>query len=125
MPNSDSHRHELCETATDVAWRMRAYDAYGKNLATARSALRRRCPGFTEDDYDHILDEAIRLYDVIQTLVNERAAEFWAIYDSDRPDREVAINTCFDEHLADQFPDFPAAAFHSLVGMTFYYWHLR
>lgn len=114
-------RGELLDVATAVAWRFRAYGSYGGNQATAIRAIRRRRGGFTARQYANAFTKTLELYDVVQLLVNEHADEFWAVHN--RGDESWPKQ--FDRELSNRCSGFRRSTLRSLVGMTFYYWHMR
>lgn len=113
-------RGELLDFAADVAWRFNAYDSYGANRATAIRAIRRKCTGFTPRQIENAFDSAMSLYDVVQPLVKEHAAEFWAA--TERGDKTWSL---LDTVLKRQFPAYRLSTLRGMVAMTFYYWHMR
>ena len=121
MSDSRVSRGELLDFSADVAWRFRAYDGYGQNESTAVRAIRKRCPGFTTRQYNNSFAKALELYDVIYHLVKDRSSEFWDAYRSG----DEAWPRLLDDDLRTQFPGFRLSTIRGLVGMTFYYWHLR
>ena len=113
-------RGQLLHKAYETAWQFKAYDAYGRDPATALRSLRRRCPGFSAVQYRNALDKAIELYDATHTLVREDKERVWAVHEAGGQ-----VHRLFDEELGARFPAFRKSTFHAIVGMTFYYWHLR
>ena len=114
-------RGELLDVATDVAWRFVAYRGYGGDESTAIRAIRRKCPGFTSRQYENALAKALGLYAAVERLVRERASELWDAHNAG----DESWPRQFDADLKTQFRSFRVATFHSLVGMMFYYWHMR
>ena len=123
MSRSSPHasRGTFLDVASDAAWQFRAYDAYGGNESTACRAIRRRCPGFTLRQCTNAFAKALELYDVVEQLVREHAKDLWAAHDSG----DKSWPGHFDDQLRSRFTGFRLATFHSLVGMMFYYWHMR
>ena len=113
-------RGELLSLASDVVWRFRAYESYGEEPARAIRALKRRGPGFTDRQYRNAFDQALSLYDAVQELLRTKGDRVWAAYREKR-----AFHQVFDDELARRFPGFRKSTLGSVVGMSFYYWHLR
>lgn len=114
-------RGELLDVATDVVWRFKAYRGYGGNESTAVRAIRRKCPGFTARQYENALAKAFDLYTTVERLVRDRASDLWEAHNAG--DESWPHQLASDLKL--QFKGFRIATFHSLVGMMFYYWHMR
>ena len=113
-------RGELYSAASTVAWYFRAYRAYGENKARAIRALKGRCPGFSAVQYRNALDKALALYDAVQVLIHENGDRMWAAHDAGEPYHEL-----FDAELKERFSGFRKSTFGLMVGMSFYWWHLR
>ena len=107
--------------AADVAWRFRAYDSYGGNPATARRAIRRRCPDCSPKQIENAFTKASALYDSVDDLVRDNASLLWAIHKTD----DTSWRRHFDRELQAQFPGFRVSTLRGMVVMNFYYWHLR
>jgi hypothetical protein len=114
-------RGQLLDFAADVAWRFKAYCAYGENESTAIRAIRKKCPGFTSRQYENSFAKALELYDAANRLVADRSAEFWKEHRSGNEKWPHLL----DDDLRKLFPGFRVSTIRSLVGMTFYYWHMR
>ena len=114
-------RGQLLDVTTDVAWRLKAYDAYGGNQATAIRAIRRQCPGFTAQQYSNALQKALALYEAVEELVQQRQSQLWAAHNAG----DDSWPKHLDSELHARFAGFRRSTFHSLVGMMFYYWHMR
>ena len=124
MPKTASasvSRGQLLDVASDVAWRFRAYDAYGGKDATAIRAIRKNCPGFSSRQYANAFAKALDLYDVVEELVRQRAKDLWDAHKSSDDSWPQSL----DQELRSRFSGFRVSTFHSLVGMMFYYWHMR
>ena len=123
MPDSSDRlsRGALLEVASDVVWRFRAYEAYSGNASTAIRALRARCPGFTSRQYANAFAKNVELYDTVEKLVRERAEELWSAHKSG----DQTWSRRFDEQLRSRFKGFRVSTIRGMVGMMFYYWHLR
>ena len=113
-------RGELLAVASDVVWRYRVYDAYGRDLLGAGRALKRRCPGFSARQYENALAKALDLYEAVQVLLRARRDEVWAAYEAKQPWHEL-----FDDELRTRFPGFRKSTLGSVVGMSFFYWYLK
>jgi hypothetical protein len=120
-PDAGISRGQLLDTATNVAWRFKAYDSYGGDEATAIRAIRRKCPGFSSRQYANAFAGALQLYDAVDTQVRERASEFWDAHNSG----DDSWPRLLDCDLRSHFPSFRLSTFRILVGMMFYYWHMR
>lgn len=121
MKGGNVSRGELLDVAADVAWRFKAYRGYGGDESTAIRAIRRKCPGFTARQYENALSKALDLYDAVELLVRERASELWDAHNAG----DESWSRQLDADLKSRFKGFRVATFHSLVGMMFYYWHMR
>ena len=107
--------------AADVAWRFRAYDSYGRNPVTARRAIRRRCPDCSPKQVENAFAKALALYDSVDDLVRDNSSLFWAMHKKG----DTSWSRHFDRELKRRFPSFRVSTLRQLVGMNFYYWHLR
>ena len=114
-------RGALLEIASDVVWRFRAYDAYDRVEAKACRAIRQRCPGFTTRQYANAFAKNLELYDVVEQLVKSRALQFWEAQASG----DQSWSRLLDEELRARFPGFRISTLRGMVGMMFYYWHMR
>ena len=113
-------RGEFLAVASDVAWNLRAYDPYGKRPAQAIRALKKRCPGFSDTQYRNAFKKSVALYDAVQGLLRTHNDRIWAAYRA-----KQAYENVFNEELSSQFPGFRKSTLGSMVGMSFFYWHLR
>jgi hypothetical protein len=109
------------DVASNVAWRFKAYGSYGREVETALRAIRRKCPGSSSRQNVNAFTKALELYDVIERLVRERASDLWDAYNSG----DKSWPEFIDDDLRSRFPGFRLSTFHVLVGMMFYYWHMR
>ena len=113
-------RGKFLSVASDVAWNFCAYDRYGKEPRKAIQALKRRCPGFSDKQYQNAFEKSVALYEAVQVLLRENRDRVWAAHEAEEPYHEL-----FDEELSRRFPGFTRATLGSMVGMSFYWWHLR
>ena len=120
-PSQKPIRGQLLHTASDIAWRYRAYNSYDNNPATACRALAKRCPGFTKQQYLNAFQKNLELYDTVEKLVAENASRLWAAHKSG----DDSWPKLFDQQLKQQFSTFNLTTLRSTVNMMFYYWHLR
>ena len=58
---------------------------------------------------------------MVERTVRGRARDFWDAHNSG----DESWPQHLDEELRRQFPGFRLSTFHSMVGMMFYYWHMR
>lgn len=121
MPNPTVSRGQQLDFAADVAWRFKAYRAYGQKESTAIRAIRKKCPGFTTRQYNNAFAKALELYDATNRLVADRSGEFWTEYESGNEQWPHLL----DGDIQKLFPGFRVSTIRGLVGMTFYYWHMR
>lgn len=92
-----------------------------RNRAVAMRAIRQRCAGFTARQYRNAFSKSLELYEEVQQLVQEDAEQLWAAQksgDDSWPQR-------FDSELTQRCPGFRVSTLRKMVGMSFYYWHLR
>jgi uncharacterized protein YukE len=113
-------RGQLLDVAYELAWRFEAYDSYSRRPATAIRALRRRCPGHSDRQYENAFARARQLYQHVCDLVRDHSDDVWR-----RHHARQDVADMFDAVLRPRFSGFRLATFHQAVGMTFYYWHLR
>lgn len=124
MPNQHENsvsRGELLDVSSDVAWRFKAYGAYGANRETAIRSIRRKCTGFSKQQYDNALNKSLELYDAVHKLVQEKAAQLWTAFQSG----DDCWQHLLDDELSQQFSAFRISTIRGMVGMMFYYWHMR
>ena len=124
MPEAETasvSRGRLLDVVSDVAWRFKAHHSYGGKDTTAIRAIRKKCPGFTPRQYANAFAKALDLYDAVEQLVRERASDLWDAHNSG----DESWPQLFDRDLRSRFSAFRLSTFHSLVGMMFYYWHMR
>lgn len=114
-------RGQLLDVASDVAWRFKAYGSYGGKDVTAIRAIRKKCPGFTSRQYANAFAKALELYDVVEKQVRERSSDLWDAHNAG----DESWQKLLDDDLRSRFSGFRLSTFHSLVGMMFYYWHMR
>ncbi len=114
-------RSELLTVAAETAWRLRAYKGYSLSKAKACRAIRRRCPTFSTRRCENALAQSLALYDVVERAVSKNKDRLWAAEESG----DDSWTSFFDAELRDQFPASRIGALRWMVGMMFYYWHLR
>ncbi len=119
-PTSTSRGH-LLDVSSDVAWRYKAYGAYGGNRATAIRAIRRKCPAFTPRQYSNAFARALELYDAVDAFVQQHESELWDAHNAG----ESSLPKHLDVKLSARFPGFRRSTIRSLIGMMFYYWQMR
>jgi hypothetical protein len=103
-----------------VAWRFCAYDAYDREPAKAILALEKRCAGFSEKQYQNAFEKSVALYEAVQDLLRANRDRVWAAERAGEPYHKL-----FNDELAERFPGFRRSTLGSMVGMSFYYWHMR
>ena len=114
-------RAQLLDLASAVAWNFKAYGSYEGKHASAIRAIRKRCPGFTSRQYANAFAKALKLYDAVESLVRERAQDLWDAHKSG----DNSWPQFLDADLRSCFPGFRLSTFHSLVGIMFFYWHMK
>jgi hypothetical protein len=62
-------RSELLDHAVDVAGNLLAFDSYNGSQTRAVAALRRRVPGFTDEQYKRALAKAIQMFKTARKVV--------------------------------------------------------
>ena len=124
MPNPNRNtvsRSALLDVAADIAWRFKAYNSYGGDPATAIRAIRRKCTGFSARQLENALSTSLELYDFVHELVRDNASSLW---DASKSDGDAWANS-FDDVLRENFPAYRISTLRKMVGMDFYYWHMR
>jgi len=121
MPDPTASRGQLLNFATDVAWRIRAYDAYGQKEPTDIRAIHKTFPEFTARQYKSAFTKDVELYDAPNRLVTERSADFW---DEHKFSNEQWSHL-HNEDLRKLFPEIRVSTICGLVGITFCDWHMR
>ncbi len=114
-------RGDLLDVAATVAWRFKAYGSYAGKQATAVRAIRRKCNGFTALQIENAFKKAIELYDCVHQLVRENESSLWASHKAG----DKTWPKFLDVTLKQRFPAFKLSTLRMLVGMDFYYWHMR
>lgn len=120
-------RGALLDVAATVAWRFCAYRSYAQDTNRAIQAIRRNCPGFSRTQYENALQSGIRLYEHVKRFVDEHAASIYKDATSLRknPRYDQGIVKELIKGTRAEFPGFWISSIRMMIGMNFYYWHLR
>lgn len=102
----------------ETAYRLQAYSYYGGKKANAVRALRRRCPGWQNDELENWLIKAIAVQESVQAWLEDNKE---AVYEQHRRNQSIgSISASF--HKA--HPDWPKSELDALLGINFLYFHL-
>ena len=102
----------------ETAYRLEAYSQYGGKKANAVRALRRRCPGWQNDDIEGWLAKAISVQMSAQKWLKDNEK---AVYELHRQNKPIAsISASFHEAHA----DWPKSELDALLNINFLYFYL-
>ena len=107
----------LLDAASDVALRLRAFEAYRGSQRRALTALKRRQPGFSQPVYEQVLQAALVLFETARAMVD---AEF------QRMRQGAPVEGWVDRLaplLAAECPGFPQATYVGLLNWIDLYYH--
>ncbi|MBT5020047.1 hypothetical protein N8590_00910 [bacterium] len=114
-------RGEMLDVAATVAWRYSAYRSYHSDEAEAVKAIRRKCPSFTKKQCENAFQSGVKLYTRVKKLVKENADDLWKLY----KEGDDSYTNLLDDQLRKEFPAYRVSTLRTMVGMNFYYWHMR
>lgn len=116
--NERLSRDELLEKVLETAYRLEAYSFYGGEKANAVRALRRRCPGWANDELESWLTKGIAVQESARQWLKEHED---AVYEQHRMNEPIEAVT---ESFHEAHTDWPKSALDALLSINFLYFQL-
>ena len=105
------------EHAADVARYLVGFEAYRGSRARAEAALKRRAAGFSQEEHQRALDEAIAMFRAAEKIVAKAVSS--ARYGGEKHDLRPCVARLERDH-----PGFPAQTYDWVVNWLHLYYHL-
>ncbi len=109
---------EMLDEAFDVVRRFSEFDSYG-SVAKAYKALKRRCPGFSSEEYEEAFLSTLHLFNTIKDILAVNASQVWQEYEDTGHHIDF---TAFDEEVKRRCPGMPLTIGYQAF-MWIWYWH--
>ena len=116
-------RAQLLDVAFDVVRRYRDFDEYGSK-EKACNALRRRCRGFNQRQYQNAFDKAMQLFDLAKNIVGDNIE---VIYEMEQtPKFEIITHfEPFYSEMKKQCSGFKTSTYGRALGWILFWHHLK
>ncbi|HEY0072765.1 MAG TPA: hypothetical protein VGB77_01595 [Abditibacteriaceae bacterium] len=119
-----SSSEELRSVAWDVARRFVEFGSYGSKIKACR-ALKRRCKGFTDEEYLVAFEESVALLKTAMEIVANNAELLWQQWQAQQGERKQIEFQGIDEELHQQHPQFSLSLCQLTLNWVFFWHHLK
>ena len=110
----------MLDHAAEVARQFESFGAYGRSRVKARAALRRRAPGFSNEQYGRAIAKATTLFSSAREIASANEAELINL-------SRVRGTTwgSYPHLLRAAVPGFPLRTYEWVIAWVVYWYHLR